>query len=169
MTESGGRRIKRSVLVDLHSIKFCDDEMLQRFGTIKLLEQYLENKEVEIEAYNKDLQLDQDEMLINRRCQTNIGVFRAYVIAYLSNNPKINQEMTFLVRQLPPGEHGLPLEIYVFCSDKRWAYYEEVQADIFDHLFAALPVFDLRSFQNPSGYDLRSMSTKGEVYLRADS
>jgi len=156
MSDSGGRRIKRSLTIDINSISFCDDDMLKRFSRLRLLSNYMSTKEKEIEDYNRDLMPDsEDTLLINGRRQTNIGVFRAYVIAFLKNNEQINQNMTFLVRQLPPTEHGLPLEIYVFSKDIRWAQYEDIQADIFDHLFAALPIFDLRAFQNPSGNDLR--------------
>ena len=156
MSDSEGRRIKRALTIDINSIRFCDDGMLERFSRLRLLNNYLSTKKKEIEDYNRDLLPDsKDTLLINGRRQTNIGVFRAYVIAFLKNNEQINQDMTFLVRQLPPNEHGLPLEIYVFSKDKRWVQYEDIQADIFDHLFAALPIFDLRAFQNPSGNDLR--------------
>ncbi len=156
MSDSGGRRIKRALTIDVNSIRFCDDNMLERFSSLRLLSNYLSTKEKEIEDYNRDLLPDsEDTLLINGRRQTNIGVFRAYVIAFLKNNEQINQNMTFLVRQLPPTEHGLPLEVYVFSKDKRWAQYEDIQADIFDHLFAALPIFDLQAFQNPSGNDFR--------------
>lgn len=154
MSESGGRRIKRALMIDVNSIRFCDEDMLQRFGSIHLLKDYISTRKNEISEYNREQLSEADEaLLINGRRQTNIGVFRAYVVAYLKNNEQINQDMTFLVRQLPPSEHGLPLEIYVFSRDKRWASYEEIQADIFDHLFAALPVFDLRPFQSPTGHD----------------
>jgi miniconductance mechanosensitive channel len=154
MSDSGGRRIKRALTIDINSIRFCDEDMLERLSSLRLLSNYLSAKEKEIQDYNRDLLPDGEETLpINGRRQTNIGVFRAYVIAFLKNNEQINQNMTFLVRQLPPAEHGLPLEIYVFSKDKRWAQYEDIQADIFDHLFAALPIFDLRAFQNPSGND----------------
>ncbi len=157
MAESGGRRIKRAIMIDIDSIRFCDEDLLKRYQKIRLLTEYLATKTEEIDAYNRSHQIiDDPEMPINGRRQTNIGVFRAYVIAYLKSNPNINQEMTFLVRQLAPTEHGLPLEIYVFSKDKRWAVYESIQADIFDHLLAALPQFDLRAFQYPSGHDLRS-------------
>ncbi len=156
MSESGGRRIKRALTIDINSIRFCDDDMLERFSHVRLLSNHLNAKKKEIQDYNRDLLHDSENiLLINGRRQTNIGVFRAYVIAYLKNNEQINQNMTFLVRQLPPTEHGLPLEIYVFSKDKRWAHYEDIQADIFDHLFAALPIFDLRAFQNPSGHDFQ--------------
>lgn len=159
MTESGGRRIKRALMVDISSIKFCDDTLMAELGKIHLLKGYLRSKHIEIGEYNKALGLaDGENSPINGRRQTNIGVFRAYLIAYLKSIPAINLDMTFLVRQLAPTENGLPLEIYVFSRDKRWFHYEALQSDIFDHLFAALPLFDLRAFQNPSGYDMRMMT-----------
>lgn len=163
MSESGGRRIKRALIIDINSISFCDEGMLERFGRIQLLSDYLSVRNKEICKYNREHGVDADDsLLINGRRQTNIGVFRAYVIAYLKNNEQINQDMTFLVRQLPPSEHGLPLEIYVFSKDKRWAHFEHIQADIFDHLFAALPVFDLRAFQSPTGHDFRHLLRPGD-------
>ena len=164
MSESGGRRIKRALMIDINSIRFCDDDMFERFSRVRLLSSHLSAKEKEIQDYNRDLLHDsEDTLLINRRRQTNIGVFRAYVIAYLKNNEQINQNMTFLVRQRPPTEHGLPLEIYVFSKDKRWAHYEDIQADIFDHLFAALPIFDIRAFQNPSGHDFQHFTRRVNI------
>ena len=159
MSESGGRRIKRAINIDINSIRFCDDELLARFGRYQLLTDYLETKSKEIQSHNSKLGITGSDTFINGRKQTNIGVFRAYVIAYLKSNPLIRQDMTFLVRQLTPTEHGLPLEIYVFSREQRWAYYEALQSDIFDHLLASLPEFSLRAFQNPSGFDMRQIST----------
>ena len=150
MSESGGRRIKRSLNIDMSSIKFCTDEMLESFEKFALLKEYLQHKKEEISAYNAEHEVDASQ-LINGRHQTNIGVFRAYVVAYLKNHPKIHQTMTFLVRHLEPTPYGLPVQIYVFSNDQAWANYEAIQADIFDHLLAALPEFDLRVFQNPTG------------------
>ena len=158
MSESGGRRIKRAIVIDMHSIRFCDDEMLQKFKKIALISSYVQEKQQEIEEYNR--QHGDERVSVNARRQTNIGIFRAYVSAYLKSNPKIHDQMTFLVRQLNPTERGLPLEIYVFSRDKAWARYEELQADIFDHLLAAIPEFGLRIFQNPSGFDFRSLYSK---------
>jgi miniconductance mechanosensitive channel len=154
MSESGGRRIKRSIYLDMHTIKFCDAHMRERFGKIALLKEYLDKKEAEINAYNLEHNVD-PSMVLNGRRQTNIGVFRAYVVAYLRNHPQIHQDMTFLVRHLEPTPQGLPLQIYVFSKDQVWANYEAIQADIFDHVLAAVPEFDLRVFQYPSGFDLR--------------
>lgn len=156
MSESGGRRIKRSLNIDIHSIRFCDERMLDKFSKIPLIADYIKSKQKEIREYNHHHNHDQ-HLNISGRNQTNVGVFRAYIIAYLKNNSKLQQEMTFLVRQLAPTERGLPLEIYVFAKDQAWANYEAIQADIFDHLLAAASEFDLRIFQNPSGYDFRSL------------
>ncbi len=155
MSESGGRRIKRSIHIDMSSIRFCDEEMLERFGRYELLKDYLQARQEEIESYNKLYNIDTTED-INGRRQTNIGLFRAYVIAFLKANPNIHHEMTFLVRQLQSTPQGLPLEIYVFSNDQAWANYEAIQADIFDHLLAAIPEFGLRVFQYPSGHDFSS-------------
>ncbi len=155
MSESGGRRIKRALYIDTNSIHFCTDGILEEFKKYTHLEGYLKEKEEEIEEYNRTY--PQEAGKIGGRRQTNIGVFRAYIKAYLRNNPKINKDLTFLVRHLAPTPQGLPLEIYVFSSDKVWANYEEIQADIFDHLLAIAPEFGLRIFQYPSGYDLHGI------------
>jgi miniconductance mechanosensitive channel len=159
MSESGGRRVKRAINIDMSSIKFCTDEMLARFKKFDFIREYIEGKQEEIVEYNKVHESDTSQ-LINGRRQTNIGVFRAYTVAYLKNNPKIHKNMTFLVRHLEPTSHGLPVQIYVFSNDQAWANYEAIQADIFDHLLAALPEFELRVFQNPTGYDFRSLDRK---------
>ncbi len=155
MTESGGRRIKRAINIDLGTIHFISDQEVLDLGKIKILEPYLLPKQKEIEDYNKRHGLD-DEVPVNGRCQTNIGAFRAYVQEYLRQHPQIHSNMTFLVRQLAPTETGLPLEIYVFSKDQVWANYEAIQADIFDHLLAALPHVGLQVFQNPSSSALRT-------------
>ena len=157
MSESGGRRIKRALHIDVSSIKFCTDEMLEHFRKFDLIKNYIVEKQKEIAGYNQE-HTRNTEQLINGRRQTNIGVFRAYIIAYLKNHPKIHQSMTFLVRHLEPTQYGLPIQIYVFSNDQVWANYEAIQADIFDHLLAAVPEFDLRVFQNPSGYDFSRLS-----------
>jgi len=156
MTESGGRRIKRSILIDMNSIKFCTDQMLARFSKIQYLSKYIAQKQEEISEYNKAHGID-DSSLVNGRHLTNVGTFRAYVDAYLRNHPMINQEMTFLVRQLELTAQGLPIEIYVFSRDKVWANYEAIQSDIFDHLLAIVPEFELKIFQNPSGSDFKDL------------
>ncbi len=154
MKESGGRRIKRAIHIDINSIKFCDEEMLERFQNIQYISQYIQTKKDELEAHNKTVD---GASQINLRRMTNIGILRAYLIAYLKNHSLINQNMTFLVRQLKPTENGLPIEIYVFCKDSEWANYEAFQADIFDHVLAVIPEFDLRIFQNPTGSDFRNV------------
>jgi len=157
MSESGGRRIKRALYIDMASIKFCTNEMLDRFEKFQLISEYIESKRKEIAQYNEEHNIDTSE-LINGRNLTNVGTFRAYVAAYLHYHPKVNQNMTFLIRHLPPGEYGLPIEIYVFSNDQVWANYEAIQADIFDHVMAVVPLFDLRLFQNPSGGDFRTLA-----------
>lgn len=156
MFEDGGRRIKRSLYLDMASVRFVDEKLLQRFMRIRRLRPYLEEKLAEVQKENNDPDLDM-EILCNGRRLTNLGTFRAYCAAYLRENPLIHKNMTFLVRQLQPTEHGLPLEIYVFTTDTRWAFYEGIQADIFDHLLAVLSEFDLCVFQSPSGRDLRHL------------
>ena len=154
MSESGGRRIKRSIKINMKSIKFCSGLMLEKFKTIYLLEDYIEQKIREIRDYNINQKIDESDV-INGRSLTNVGTFRAYVEFYLKNNAKIHNHMTFLVRQLAPQSDGLPIEIYVFSNDTNWVNYEAIQSDIFDHLLAILPEFELEIFQNLSG-DLAS-------------
>lgn len=162
MAESGGRRIKRAINIDMNSIRFITDEELRNLSKIQLLRNYIQQKQKEIEEYNKRHGVD-TSVIINGRRQTNIGIFRAYIAAYLRQHPKINTNMTFLIRHLQPAESGLPVEIYVFSSDKVWANYEAIQADIFDHLLAALRIFDLRVFQNPTGNDFRRLGMAAEA------
>jgi len=161
MSESGGRRIKRALNIDMDSVKFCTAEMLDRFSKFQLISDYIKTKKNEVAEFNREHNVDTAE-LINGRNLTNIGTFRAYVVAYLRNHPKIHDNMTFLVRQMAPGEYGLPLEIYVFSNDQVWANYEAIQADIFDHILAVVPHFELRIFQNPSGSDFRLLAGKAE-------
>lgn len=155
MQESGGRRIKRSVLIDINSIRFCTPEMVEKFARIHRIKDYVAQKQCELREHNQRNGID-DSVLVNGRRITNIGTFRAYLLSYLRSLPKIRQDMTFLVRQLPPDERGLPIEIYVFSSDQAWVNYEDIQADIFDHIFAVLPEFGLRPFQNPAGAEIAS-------------
>jgi len=149
MEESGGRRIKRSINIDMDSVKFCTPEMLVSYRKIQILQPYLDKKEKEIENYNKKNKID-PSVFVNGRRQTNLGVFRAYLKAYLKLREDINQNMTFLVRHLQPTEKGLPIEVYVFTKTTEWADYENVQADIFDHILAAIPQFGLKVYQYPS-------------------
>jgi len=149
MEESGGRRIKRSINIDMDTVKFCTPEMLERFGKIQIITDYIEKREKEIKAYNEALQID-PTVKVNGRRQTNLGVFQAYLKAYLHNRPDINSDMTFIVRQLQPTEKGIPIELYVFTNTTEWVAYEEIQVSIFDHVLAVIPEFDLRVFQYPS-------------------
>ncbi len=149
MEESGGRRIKRAISIDMDSIRFCDDALLEKFSKSEVIGDYIKGKRQEVSAYNAEKGYDPRETINGRRL-TNIGTFRAYVEAYLRRHKEINMNMTFMVRQLAPSDKGLPIEIYVFCRDQRWAYYEAIQADIFDHLLSVLPEFDLWVFQSPS-------------------
>ncbi len=153
MEESGGRRIKRAVYIDMASIRFCDGAMLSRFEKFESIRGYVKGKEFEIAEYNKNKNLSEDDV-ISRRRQTNVGIFRKYLEVYLHNHPMIRQDMTFLVRQLAPTSKGLPVEIYVFCKDIVWSNYESIQADIFDHILAVVPEFDLKVFQEPAGADI---------------
>ena len=155
MAESGGRRIKRSINIDMSSIKFCTNEMIDRYSKYNVIANYLKVKLKEVQRFNIENNIT-DESLINGRSLTNIGTFRAYIEGYLRNHNKIHDEMTFLVRQLSPSANGLPIEIYVFSNDTDWLNYEKIQADIFDHLLAVVSEFELKVFQNPSGSDFKS-------------
>lgn len=156
MSESGGRRIKRSLNIKISSIKFCTLEMLERFKKFQLIKDYIEEKNNKIEEYNKENKIDKS-YLINGRHLTNIGIFRVYAEAYVKNNPDINLNMTCMVRQLLPTEKGLPIEIYTFSNRQEWVTYEGIMSDMFDHLIAAIPEFELEVFQNPTGTDFRKL------------
>ena len=155
MEESGGRRIKRSINIDVTSIQFCTKEMLNRFEKHAIITDYIKRKREETAEYNTSREIDPSDMLSGKHL-TNVGTLRAYIVEYLKNHPMIRKDMTFLVRHLAPTEHGLPIEVYVFSADQIWANYEGIQADIFDHILAAVPLFDLRVFQYPTGFDLRT-------------
>lgn len=154
MQESGGRRVKRSINIDMTSVKFCTPEMLEKYRKIRLLREYVEQTEQVVEAYNRENDID-NSILVNGRRQTNLGVFRAYLTAYLKSLPAVNKELTCMVRQLQPTDHGIPMELYFFCAIKEWVPYEGVQADVFDHVLAIIPEFDLQVFQSPSGKDFQ--------------
>ncbi len=156
MEESGGRRIKRAFFIDVSSIKFCTPEMIEKYKNISLLASYIEEKEKEIAEYNKSKNIKENS-LINSRYLTNIGTFRKYIELYLRENTNLNQDLTLLVRQLQVTPEGLPLEVYAFSADQRWAYYEAIQADIFDHIFSIIHEFDLKLYQSPTGTDLQNM------------
>lgn len=155
MEESGGRRIKRAVNIDMNSVSFTTKEELDKFKKIHLLKEYIEKKEEELKKNNDQEKID-NSVLVNGRRQTNLGIFRAYLVEYLRKKPEIHNEMTFLVRQLNPTEKGIPMEIYVFSKIQSWAEYEAIQSDIFDHIIASIPEFGLRVFQEPSGADFRN-------------
>jgi len=157
MEESDGRRIKRSINVDMKSVRFCDTQMLEKFRQFRLISNYIVEKQNDITEYNKNLGIENDTVPNGRR-QTNLGVFRKYLEEYLKSNPKINQDMAFLVRHLQPTETGIPIEIYVFSKIKELNEYENIQSDIFDHILAIIPEFELRVFQSPSGNDIRDLS-----------
>jgi miniconductance mechanosensitive channel len=157
MQQAGGRRIKRSVYIDQNSIRFLNSNDLERLNEIRLLKPYIERKKADIETHNMKMGVDTSQR-INGRRMTNIGTFRAYLDAYLHNHNKVHKEMTIMVRQMAPGENGLPLEIYVFTNTTEWLVYEGIQSDIFDHIFAVIAEFDLRIFQNPTGQDFGAIS-----------
>lgn len=157
MEISGGRRIARSFVIDVDTIKFCTPEMLERYKKFQLVAKYIDDKENEIRLYNKQNKID-DSNLVNGRRQTNIGIFRAYLSEYLNNSPYINQDMTHMVRQLAPTEYGIPIQIYAFSSNKEWVSYENIQSDIFDHIFAVVGMFDLKIYQKPSSNTLEKVN-----------
>ena len=157
MQESGGRRIKRSLLLDQQSIHFLDAEQKQRLSRFKLLKDYLVNRQAEIDDWNDKL-AEAGKEPVNTRRITNIGTLRAYIERYLQSHPGIHQQMTLMVRQLAPTADGLPLELYCFTNTTTWLKYEGIQSDIFDHLLAILPEFGLRVYQRPSGMDVRALS-----------
>ena len=159
MSESGGRRIKRSLFIDMNSIRLCTEEMLDKFMRFEILTEYINGKIKEVTDHNESNKINTAE-LINGRRLTNVGTFRAYIEAYLQNNSKIHPEMTFLIRQLEPTARGLPIQIYVFTNDTDWVRYEGIQADIFDHLLAIIPEFGLKVFQSPTGKDFSKLRSK---------
>lgn len=158
MQESGGRRVKRSVNIDMNSVRFCTPQMLDKYRRIKLLADYIDQTEQVIKEYNAAQEID-NSVLVNGRRQTNLGVFRAYLNAYLRNLPGVRDDMTLLVRHLQPTDHGIPIELYFFTRTTQWALYEQIQADVFDHLLAIVPEFDLRVFQSPTGADLKNVKS----------
>jgi miniconductance mechanosensitive channel len=151
-----GRRIKRSIFIDMRSVKFCSPELLEKLKRIKFIRDYITNRSKEIEEYNSTLEFD-TSMPVNGRRMTNLGIFRKYVEAYLTNHPNVNSNAIQMVRQRQPTDVGIPLEIYCFSAEKSWVNYENVQSDIFDHILAVVPEFELRIFQSPSGDDFHSL------------
>ncbi|MBS3746580.1 MAG: mechanosensitive ion channel family protein [Wenzhouxiangellaceae bacterium] len=152
--EVGGRRIKRSINIDANSVRFATDDDLEHLRQAELLADYIENKLAEIDRYNRDKGVDPDSA-INARRLTNLGILRAYLNAYLGSNANINTDLTYMVRHLDPGPSGIPLQVYAFANRTSWVPYENIQSDIFEHIFAVIPEFGLRLHQAPSGYDVR--------------
>jgi len=157
MSLSNHRRIKRALAVDMNTVRFLDKDDLQRLRDVQYIQDYLDRKVAELQSWNTERKVN-EASLVNGRRLTNLGTFRAYVEAYLRNHPQISQSMTFLVRQLPSGPEGVPIEIYVFSKEQRWVQYEGIMGDIFDHLLAVLPEFGLRAYQAPAGIDWRERS-----------
>lgn len=157
MLDSDGRRLMRSINVKIQSVKFCSPEMLAKLGEIDLIKDYVSSKEQEIQDFNKNNVMNQD-VLLNGRSQTNLGVFRYYITQYLQANAEINDSMTLMARQLQPTEKGVPVQLYAFTKTHEWAKYEVVMADIFDHLLAAVPYFELEVFEAPAGSDMRKLA-----------
>jgi miniconductance mechanosensitive channel len=163
MSVSGGRRIKRALCLDASSIHFMSEEDVDQCKRFLLLDEYIAGKEGELDNYNRELAgktAAEINVAVNMRRLTNVGTFRAYALRYLEQHPQIHKDMTLMVRQLPPGPEGLPIELYCFTTTTAWGEYEDIQADIFDHLLAIVPEFGLRLFQQPAGteFSIRSVS-----------
>ena len=154
MSESGGRRIKRNINIDTNSIRFLKKNEIERFKKFIFLEKYIAEKEIELTKHNSDIHTSED---FNSRQLTNIGTFRIYVFNYLKQHPNIHNDMTLLVRQLQHQSKGMPLQIYAFTNITDWDMYENIQADIFDHLFAIANEFDLHIYQDLTGSDIASI------------
>ncbi|ULQ58843.1 mechanosensitive ion channel [Brucepastera parasyntrophica] len=157
MSDSGGRRIKRSIYIDMTSVRFLAEDDIKKLSDLRLLSSYLASKIMEIEEHNKKLGVPEHDYVSGRHL-TNLGTFRAYIEAYLVDNPNVHQGMTHMVRYLETGAEGLPMELYLYTSDTRWVKYEGILADIVDHLLAVMPEFGLRVFQNPSGWNMDNIS-----------
>jgi len=161
MFEGGGRRIMRSIHIDVNTIRFLSEEEVERFSRVRLLESYIREKAQELDSYNREhAPGEAAKFMANTRHLTNIGTFRRYAINYLRSHPRIHQELIQLVRQLEPGPHGLPLQLYAFTNETAWVEYEGIQADIFDHLLAVASEFGLRVFQEPTGSDLSGLARR---------
>lgn len=165
MFESEGRRIKRALFIDLETVKFCTPEMLDTYKEIELISDYVIQKQKEIDEYNETMSFDKS-LAVNGRNQTNIGVFRMYMQAYLKSLDTLNTESILMVRQLPTSDKGIPLEVYVFCRSKEWVVYEQIQSDIFDHFYAALRSFDLALYQSPSSNNVKEIVDNLNVQLK---
>ncbi len=162
MNHSGGRRMKRAILIKINSIHFVTDGEIENYKKIELIKTYTSQIVKEIEDYNTSNNIDKS-LLINGRNLTNFGMFRKYLDIYLEQHPKINQELLFMSRQLEPTAEGIPLEIYAFSSQKEWPIYERIMADIFDHIFASVPYFNLEIFENPTGKDIANLKINSRV------
>lgn len=165
MKNANMRRIKRNILIDINSIRLCDENMLSTYKKIAMVSSYVDKKQKEIDKYNEENNFDKGAASINGRHQTNIGIYRAYIKSYLESHPKIaKKDAMVMVRQLQPTAQGIPLEVYCFSADIVWENYESIQSDIFDHLYAATAFFDLRLFQNVSGFDVhQGLNPPGEA------
>lgn len=163
MSVSGGRRIKRALLIQATSIHYINEDELERFKKFQLITDYLEKRQADINAHNQQNNINK-EVLLNGRNMTNFGIFRKYVDAYLNQHSAINKDMMIMTRQLEPTSQGIPLEIYAFSQDKVWKNYEHIIADIFDHLLAATPYFNLELYELPTGYDFRELSKMNPTF-----
>lgn len=158
MHQSGGRRIKRAIFIDVYSIRICSPDMVARFEKMELIRDYILTKKAELEEYNR--QHDVQASLVNSRRLTNLGTFRAYLDAYLRSHPGLHHDLTFLVRHLQPTNNGLPIEVYAFTKETAWGQYEAIQADIFDHVLAVLPEFELKAFQDVTNWQPPQTETR---------
>ncbi|EIJ40275.1 small-conductance mechanosensitive channel [Galbibacter orientalis DSM 19592] len=158
MQESGGRRIKRSIFIKAASVKFLSAEDLEKYSSIQAVQQYINTRQKDINKFNKEQGYNKDLNIVNGRNQTNLGIFRKYCDLYLQNHSATNKDMLMMTRHLAPTAQGIPIEIYVFSSDKRWENYERIMADIFEHIIAAVPHFDLEIFESPSGTDIGKLN-----------
>jgi miniconductance mechanosensitive channel len=159
MFESGGRRIARTLYLDMSSVRFLTQEEISHYRSFLLLKDHIEAKERELAEWNAaNCPPDGADIRANVRMLTNIGLFRAYVLQYLARHPHIHHEQMILVRQMEPGPNGVGIQVYAFANDTRWVFYEGIQSDIFDHLIAVVPEFGLRVFQSPSGNDLSALA-----------
>ncbi|MUI56069.1 mechanosensitive ion channel family protein [Aliivibrio fischeri] len=163
MSDSGGRRIKRAVNIDVNSIRFMTDDEVESLKSIRILREYLFEKSSEINMFNEEV--DDIPHVCNVRQMTNVGIFRAYLTAYLRTHRNIHSHMLSMVRQLEPTQEGLPLQIYAFTNNPSWAFYESVQADIFDHIYAIMPWFNLRPYQALSGHDALTLASSNPQHL----
>tara|TARA_Y100000589_G_scaffold169258_1_gene160950 strand:+ start:2647 stop:3918 length:1272 start_codon:yes stop_codon:yes gene_type:complete len=158
MSESGGRRICRSIYIDLNSVKLADESLLTKLSQISLISNYIKDRQSEIDTFNEKNKIERNSK-INGRSQTNLGIFRQYLNNYLNNHPNIAGDMTKLVRQQAPTESGVPIQLYIFTNTTVWGDYEAIQSDIFDHIFSTIHEFELRLFQNPTGNDVRELKS----------